>query len=193
MKSCKQCRDAKRRCIYTQHGSSGPSCIRCQHRQLPCSRSRRLAVQPVLAPASSFTKPLDISQKIEDFLADDGSIALLVQEYMYKIHGRPHSIFHAPTLWRDIREGRASKALILSLCAMGAHLSDQPTLKSLRSLLTSESQRLLQADLNRVCLETVQTCILVANLCVANGNSSAEFLFFRTYHPKLARSLYEHG
>lgn len=187
MKSCQQCRDAKRRCVYSQHDSSGPSCIRCLHRQLPCSRSRRLAVQPPIAPASPVTKSPDLSNKIDEFLADDRSVALLVHEYMYKIHGRPHSIFHAATLWRDIREGRASKALILSLCAMGAHLSDEPTLKSLRTLLTAESQRLLQADLDRVCLETVQTCILVANLCVANGNSSAEFLFFRKCHPMLAR------
>lgn len=102
---------------------------------------------------------------------------MLVHEYLSKIHGRPHSIFHA----KDIRDRRASKALIVAICAMGAHVSTQPTLRSLEPLLTAESKRLLQIDLEHVCLENIQTCILVVNLCVAHANPSSEFLFFRKF------------
>ncbi|KUL92275.1 hypothetical protein ZTR_02401 [Talaromyces verruculosus] len=66
---------------------------------------------------------------------------------------------------------------------MGSHVSTQPTLRSLEPLLTAESKRLLQIDLERVCLENIQTCILVANLCVAHENPSSEFLFFRKLSP----------
>lgn len=110
---------------------------------------------------------------------------MLVHEYLSKVHGRPHSIFHAATLWKDIRDKRAGKALILAICAMGAHVSNQPVLRSLEPLLTAETKRLLQIDLERVCLENIQTCILVANLCVAHANQSSEFLFFRRFSPTI--------
>jgi hypothetical protein len=109
------------------------------------------------------------------------SVGLLIHEYLSKIHGRPHSIFHVATLWKDIRDRRASKALVLAICAMGAHVATQPALRSLEPLLTAESKRLLQIDLERVCLENIQTCILVANLCVAHANPSSEFMFFRKF------------
>lgn len=186
MRSCQQCRDAKRKCIPTEGEHSMPSCGRCLRHHLACShsqatrlrRTRLEARQPV---TQSPTELQNLSQRVDDFLSDDGSVTMLVHEYLSKIHGRPHSIFHAATLWRDIRDGRASKALILAICAMGAHVSNQPTLRSLEPMLTTESKRLLQIDIERVCLENIQTCILVANLCVAHANPSSEFLFFREY------------
>ena len=184
MRSCQQCRDAKRKCIPGRDSDSVPSCHRCLRHRLACTHSqvqqlvwtRLKARQPVARPS---TESQSQSKRVEDFLSDDESVEKLVHEYLSKIHGRPHSIFHARSLWRDIRDRRASKALILAICAMGAHVSAQPTLRSLEPQLTAESKRLLQIGLERVCLENIQTCILVANLCVAHANPSSEFLFFR--------------
>jgi hypothetical protein len=186
MKSCQQCRDTKRKCLPSKGSDSSSSCIRCLRLHLECSHSqaRRLvrtrleARQPVAWASAEFQTR---STRVEAFLSDEVSVAVLVHEYLSKIHGRPHSIFHAATLWKDIRDQRASKALVLAICAMGAHVSTQPTLRSLEPLLTAESKRLLQIDLERVCLENIQTCILVANLCVAHANPSSEFLFFRKF------------
>jgi hypothetical protein len=184
MRSCQQCREAKRKCI--RNGStSSPPCNRCLRHNLACSHSqaKRLvqtcleARQPIAPPS----RELSQSMRGDDFLSNDGSVAELVHEYLFKIHGRPHSIFHASTLWKDTRDRRASKALILAICAMGAHVSTQPNLRSFEPLLTAESKRLLQVDLERVCLENIQTCILMANLCVAYANPSSEFLFFRKF------------
>ncbi|KAJ5613446.1 hypothetical protein N7510_006640 [Penicillium lagena] len=186
MKSCRQCRAAKRRCMLGKGSDSSPSCDRCLRHHLACShsqlkplvRTRLEARHPVTRSSTeSQTRPTSL----DDFLSDDGSVAVLVHEYLSKIHGRPHSIFHAATLWKDIRKRQASKALILAICAMGAHVSNQPGLRSLEPLLTTESKRLLLIDLERVCLENIQTCILVANLCVAHANPSSEFLFFRKF------------
>lgn len=187
MRSCQQCRDAKRKCTPGQDRDSTPSCDRCLRHRLPCSHSQAMrlrrtrleARQPI---AQSVTEPENQSHRVDTFLSDDESVAVLVQEYLSKIHGRPHSIFHATTLWRDIRARRVSKALLLAICAMGAHVSTQPTLQSLGPILTAESKRLLKMDLERVSLDNIQTCILVANLCVAHANPSSEFLFFREYH-----------
>jgi hypothetical protein len=98
-----------------------------------------------------------------------------------KIHDRPHSIFHSSTLWSKIRQKSVSRALLLAICATGAHLSNQPTVRSLIPLLTAECKRLLQNSMEQICLENIQTCILVANLCAAHANPSSEFLFFRMY------------
>jgi hypothetical protein len=180
MRSCQQCREAKRRCIPGRLNAPSPPCSRCLRHHLPCSHSRverlvrtRLEARPLIPPSSS--EP----QSVDDFLSDDDAVTELVHEYLSKIHGRPHSIFHAATLWKDIRDRRASKALILAICAMGAHVSTRPTLRAFEPLLTAESKRLLQIDLEKVSLENIQTCILVANLCVAHANPSSEFLFFR--------------
>ncbi|KAE8414548.1 hypothetical protein BDV36DRAFT_311748 [Aspergillus pseudocaelatus] len=176
---------AREMCVLAKESGSEQSsspCTRCLRRDLPCSRSqakladtRKLQARPNL-PAESQNG----SNRLEGFLSDAKSVELLVQEYLSKIHGRPHCIFHTATLWRDIRNRRIGKALLLAICAMGAHVSSRPNLRSLQSLLTTEAKRLLQMDLERVCLENVQTCILVANLCVAHANPSSEFLFFRT-------------
>ncbi|GIJ81572.1 hypothetical protein Asppvi_000071 [Aspergillus pseudoviridinutans] len=185
MRSCRQCRDAKRKCIPGKGSALSAPCDRCQLHRLPCSHSQanllRTRTLNARRPGSqSPTESQTRAKRVDDFLADDGSVAVLVHEYLSKIHGRPHSIFHDATLWRDIRGRQASRALILAICAMGAHVSNHPTLRALEPLLTAESKRLLQIDLEHVCLANIQTCILVANLCVAHANPSSEFLFFRT-------------
>lgn len=186
MRSCQQCRDAKRKCIPGNGTDCVPSCNRCLRNHLACSHLqtkivKRRTLEARQPLARSPTELQTRSCRVDNFLSDDGSVAVLVHEYLSKIHGRPHSIFHAATLWEDIRNQRAGKALILAICAMGAHVSTQPTLRSLEPLLTAESKRLLKIDLERVCLENIQTCILVANLCVAHANPSSEFLFFRKF------------
>jgi hypothetical protein len=194
MRSCQHCRNAKRKCIPGQDRDSTPSCDRCLRHHLACShsqatrrrRARLEARQPVV---QSGTEPENQSQSADAFLSDDGSVAVLVQEYLSKIHGRPHSIFHTATLWKTIRARRVSKALLLAICAMGAHVSTQPTLRSLEPILTAESKRLLRIDLERVCLDNIQTCVLVANLCVAHANPSSEFLFFREYFSRSSHTL----
>ncbi|KAH8692576.1 hypothetical protein BGW36DRAFT_436274 [Talaromyces proteolyticus] len=182
MKSCQQCRHAKRKCVPSKATNLLHPCNRCLRRHLVCSRSqpqlagtRRLGARRSQSPASQSRR-----NAVDDFLADEDAVVDLVHEYLSKIHDRPHSIFHTATLWNDIRQQRLSKALLLAICAMGAHVSSRPTAQSLEPLLTAESKRLLQIDIERVCLENIQTCILVANLCVAHANPSSEFLFFRT-------------
>lgn len=186
MRSCQQCREAKRKCIPGLGTDSVPSCNRCLRHHLACShlQTKIVKTRTLEARQPRARSPTELqtqSFRVENFLSDDESVAVLVHEYLSKIHGRPHSIFHTATLWEDIRNRRASKALILAICAMGAHVTTQPTLRSLQPLLTAESKRLLKIDLERVCLENIQTCILVANLCVAHANPSSEFLFFRKF------------
>jgi hypothetical protein len=43
-----------------------------------------------------------------------------------------------------------------------------------------ESKRELKAGLEDICLANVQACIIVGNLCGAEGNNDSEALFFGT-------------
>lgn len=44
-----------------------------------------------------------------------------------------------------------------------------------------ESKRRLLADLENICVENVQCCVLIANLCAAHLNPTSEALYFRWY------------
>lgn len=103
----------------------------------------------------------------------------LVSHYLSKIHDRPHSLFHPSTLRENIHNGHVSQALLFAICAMGSRFSRDPQIRLLESQLIFESKRLLKADLENICLENIQTCVLVANLCAAHSDTSTEALFFR--------------
>ena len=45
-------------------------------------------------------------------------------------------------------------------------------------MFSLEAKRLVKADLENICLENVQACILVGNICLAESNPDAESLYF---------------
>jgi hypothetical protein len=45
-------------------------------------------------------------------------------------------------------------------------------------VFSSEAKRLVKADLENICLENVQACILVGNICLAESNPDSESLYF---------------
>jgi hypothetical protein len=105
--------------------------------------------------------------------------ARLVHHYLDKVHNRPHSLFYPTKLRKEVQDGSINEALLLAICCMGARFDDDPQVRSLENSLMDESKRLLLGDLENVCFEEVQTCILVANLAAAHLNPSSESLFFR--------------
>lgn len=128
-----------------------------------CESSRR--VRRELSKQSG----IDLSDKIS---------VELVDHYIDKIHDRPHSLFHAPTLRGDARRRSVSRGLMLVLCSMGCRFSSNKVIRSFESSLTAESKRIVQADLENICVENIPACILIANICAANANPWSEALFF---------------
>lgn len=105
----------------------------------------------------------------------------LVDHYIDKIHDRPHSLFHLPTLRENVQSQSINEPLLLAICSLGSRLSKRPDIRSLEPQLTYKAKSLILADLENICLENIQTCILVANICGANGSPSSEALFFREF------------
>ncbi|VUC33639.1 unnamed protein product [Clonostachys rosea] len=175
LKSCHECRRSKRKCTR-RSGQIGESCDHCQVKNLKCTASlanvppRGHALLPKLNPTphqeSSINVPVDVAARLTDY-------------YLTKLHNRPHSLFHPATLKKQIQDGSINKALLLSICSMGARFDTDNKIRSLEDTYSNESKRLLLADLENICIENVQTCILIANLYAAHLNPSSEALFFR--------------
>lgn len=179
-KACHECRRTKRRCTR-RSGQVGDSCDQCQMKSLKCTASlanvpaRTHALLPNPSPTrhqdTSIDVPVDVAIRLVDY-------------YLTKLHNRPHSLFHPATLKKQVQNGSVNKALLLSICSMGARFDADDDVRSLESTYNNESKRLLLADLENICIENVQTCILIANLYAAHLNPSSEALFFRKLHQR---------
>lgn len=178
-KACYGCRQSKRKCTR-RSGRVGDACDQCQARNLKCAGSltnapaRRLPLLP--RSESPLEATLNNSVDVTNVTID---VAVrLVDSYLTKLHNRPHSLFHPVTLREKVRDGSINKPLLLAICSMGARFDDDE-IRSLENNYMDESKRLLLADLERICIENAQTCILLANLYAAHLNPSSEALFFR--------------
>lgn len=191
--ACGQCRRAKRRCNRTELSGG---CAPCQQRQLICEEKPQVQLmgQRTLVPRS-FTAASILRQSPQQpepqigprLDISRGTAIELVDHYLDKFHGRPHSIFHPATLRSSVHNGSLKEVLLYAICAIGCKFSGNPETRVRGSGLAAESKRLLQADISNICLENIQACILVAMLSVGHGDSASEALFFRTYTLTVAR------
>ncbi|CAG9953260.1 unnamed protein product [Clonostachys rosea f. rosea IK726] len=187
-KSCRQCRQSKRKC--TRKGPGEP-CDTCQQRRLRCDgqmRSRSTANAP-LTPSVTWKDPRSFrtqSHSEEETLSglSHGIIVELVGHYLRAIHDKSHSLFHPPTLYSQVQDGSTGKALLYAICAIGSKFSGNPDARALGPCLAAKSKQLLLADLENICLENLQTCILVATLCAGGiAHSMADIIDLDTPTP----------
>lgn len=192
-RACPQCRESKRKCIRP---GPGEPCRSCQQRNLQCGSQLRRPTPSNTRPVSNEEHPTQPGGQDEHTspinLPWDTTVDL-VENYLKKVHDQPHSIFHPPTLRVQLRNGSLDEAMLCAICAIGAKFSSNPDRRSLEASLTTEAKRLLQADLENVCLANIQTCILVATLSAGNCQTSSEALFVRKFFyyefgPKCDRS-----
>lgn len=174
-KACQQCREGRRKCVARQPDVACEACLR---RNASCSLTRK-AAKDSLVPlrAGPATNPED-----QDILGmKQVDVEHLVSLYLQKVHHRPHSLFHPSTLTADVHSRTTKRALVFAICAMGCMFSDDRSVWTLQGSLIAESKRSLKADLEDICIENIQTCILIANLCEWEGNRSSEALYFRKH------------
>lgn len=180
--ACAQCRSTKRRCAPAQNASK---CNQCSRRDLECSFEQLARVRSkdaVLIPSASSTphETQSTPGAEDDPFTRYGQEAItsMVHTYIYLIHDRPHSLFHVGTLWRDLSNRTIPLPLLLSLCAFGSRLSTTLAVRLLSPELTSWAKKSLQYHLEDISLETVQACILIANICAAELDPNLEVLYF---------------
>ncbi|KAH7134145.1 hypothetical protein EDB81DRAFT_726057 [Dactylonectria macrodidyma] len=186
-RACRQCRESKRKCLRPNQ-SLGDPCEPCRKRKLHCAG---LLARSPSSPQSLLPKPsaeltgkdengaaVTVTQAPSSDISTDVAI-LLVDYYLDKLHYRPHTLFHPPTLRKQVRDGLVNKALLLAICSMGSRFAEDEDIRSLEIPWMDESKQLLLADLESKGVENIQTGILIANLCAAHLNPSSEALFFR--------------
>lgn len=181
-KACYGCRQSKRKCTR-RSGRVGDACDQCQAKNLKCAGSLTTrsapARPPPLLPRSGSPPETTLDSSVD--VTIDVAVRL-VDFYLTKLHNRPHSLFHPVTLRAKVQDGSINKALLLAICSMGARFDEDDQIRFLENSYMNESKRLMLADLERICVENAQTCILLANLYAAHLNPSSEALFFRKCH-----------
>lgn len=184
-KSCRQCRESKRKCTRRHPGAA---CDACQQRHLKCSGQMRPRhpVNPPLLPQvasreekQSHSHPRGFSGEESIPQLSHGMAVELVDHYLRAIHDKSHSLFHPPTLRSQVESGLLGNALLYAICAIGSKFSANPDARALGPFLSARSKQLLQADLENICLENIQICILVAMTSAGNCNRGTEALFMR--------------
>lgn len=105
----------------------------------------------------------------------------LVELYLEEIHDRTQSIFHAVTLRAKVKQQDISNALLYAICAMGSKFWANPERAGFELRLTEAAKRLLHADLENICVENIQTCMILANLCAGNCFIQSQALYLRKW------------
>ncbi|KAH7006928.1 fungal-specific transcription factor domain-containing protein [Ilyonectria destructans] len=183
-RACRQCRESKRRCVRHSH-QVGEPCEPCQRRNLVCAGSRTIGRSQSLLPKADEPQSQEVipeptaSPKPPCPCVPTHVAVRLVDHYLNKLHNRPHSLFHPAKLRMQVRDGSVNQALLLAICSMASRFDDDEEIRLLEKRLMDESKSKLLADLENICIENIQTCILIANLYAAHLKPSSEALFFR--------------
>lgn len=168
----------KRKCTTV----TSDGCIECVRQKQSCSFSPKKVLQDVVRPTTSidttFKHRIRFTAMGDTVALSEAGVTDLVHTYLTLIHDRPHSLFHKASLWNDIRQRTISPQLLYSICSLGCSLSKDAETHALNKPFSLEAKRLLQADLENVCLENIQTLILLANICAAELCPSSETLYF---------------
>ncbi|KAH7150311.1 fungal-specific transcription factor domain-containing protein [Dactylonectria estremocensis] len=186
-RACQQCRESKRKCLRPNQ-TIGDPCEPCRKRKLPCTSllarsptsSQSLLPKPTVGLIGRHEDgaPVAMARAPTSDISVDVAV-LLVDFVLDKLHNRPYTLFHPLKLRKQVRDGSVNKALLLAICSMGSRFAEDEDIRLLEIHWMNESKRLLLADLESQCVENIQTCVLIANLCSAHLNPSSEALFFR--------------
>ncbi|KAJ5684271.1 uncharacterized protein N7477_000616 [Penicillium maclennaniae] len=102
----------------------------------------------------------------------------LVDLYFRFIHDKPHTLFHPTLLRKRIREDEVGIALLYCIMALAARFSDHAEIRQMTKSLYLAAKHLTKQQIEVVCLDNIHACILVGNLCGAEGEIEAEAIFF---------------
>lgn len=176
-RACPQCRESKRKCI---RAGPGEPCAPCHQRRLKCGGRLQL---PSTAATSRKEEEKEKKKGKEGTAVTPNvpweTIVELVEIYLDKLHDRPHSIFHPATLREQLRDHSLCGTLLYSICAIASKFSSYPDRHGLEMTMTAEAKRRLKADLENVCIENIQACILLSTLSAGNCETSSAALFTR--------------
>ncbi|OBT92151.2 hypothetical protein VE01_10043 [Pseudogymnoascus verrucosus] len=166
-KACEHCRKGKRRCDIW----SGPTaCSSCVHRNLPCSRvPPKTTISPQSTKSPSPLNQDDIPKNVAE---------TLTELYLRYMHDKPHALFHEPSIREAVANGSVAPVVLFSILGLGARFSDDAEIRSQAPSFTEAAKRHLKSDLEHSCVENIQACILIGNICLGDSDPDAESIYF---------------
>ncbi|KAL5601529.1 hypothetical protein FOBRF1_009062 [Fusarium oxysporum] len=102
----------------------------------------------------------------------------LVDLYFRFIHDSPHSLFHEPTFKTSAAQGTVSKPVLLAMLGLSARFATEPDIVARGPMYRAQATAALKEDLEHICIENIQACILVGNNFFGEGDADAESLYF---------------
>ncbi|KAF4448405.1 hypothetical protein F53441_8213 [Fusarium austroafricanum] len=102
----------------------------------------------------------------------------LVNLYFRYIHDSPHSLFHEPTFKASVADGTVSKPVLLAMMGLSARFASLPEIVARGPMYRAQACTALKEDLEHICIENIQACILVGNNFFGDSNADAESLYF---------------
>ncbi|KAH7411186.1 hypothetical protein BKA64DRAFT_662873 [Cadophora sp. MPI-SDFR-AT-0126] len=183
MQPCIQCRKAKRRCVAV---GGHRACLLCVQRRRSCSRlaapqpssgAATAAVTVTAGPLLAPTSECSPSSLLVDLVSPEIVVAL-VDLYIRYMHDKPHALFHEPTLRESAVNGSISQVVLLSILGLAARFSEDTEIQLRGPKFAEAAKTLLKADLEHACIENIQACILIGNICLGDSDPDAESLYF---------------
>ncbi|KAL2068486.1 hypothetical protein VTL71DRAFT_16584 [Oculimacula yallundae] len=193
--ACRNCRIRKRRCLPCPSTDDG-CCQLCAQQSTSCSltRSNPIAAGPnhPIIPAdnplsSCLPQPRDIntlatssSTRQEWRLPQRLLLRELVELYFCYIHDGPHTLFHEPTFLSGLELGRIPDFVLFAVISLSTRFSTNDYFhgdaRSYALVYAAAAIELLQKEMVRPSLESIQACILISQHLGGEGDVEAKHI-----------------
>ncbi|PVH84960.1 hypothetical protein DL98DRAFT_568590 [Cadophora sp. DSE1049] len=186
--ACRNCRLRKRKCLPIPGEDSG-CCQLCRDQALPCSLTITSNKNRRIVPANNTTSPVNSeviaspknpSNDPASLLPPKPVLNELVDLYFRLIHDGPHTLFHEPTFVSNLASNSVPAGLVFAVIALSARFSTnnhfRDDAQGYARAYAAASLELLQKEMIRPTLETVQGYILISQHLGGEGDAKAKHI-----------------
>ncbi|KFY06982.1 hypothetical protein V492_07560 [Pseudogymnoascus sp. VKM F-4246] len=94
------------------------------------------------------------------------------------MHDKPHALFHEPSLREAVASGSVAEVVLFGILGLAARFSDDAEIRNQAPSFTEAAKCYLKSNLEHSCVENIQACILIGNICLGDSDPDAESIYF---------------
>jgi hypothetical protein len=181
--ACVACRSRRRKCEVT---NPNERCVYCAKRDVPCSFELPAGIPTGLwndgptSPTSS-DHGLKRWQTPSTSLPPRQTCIDVTKLYFQYIHDTFHSLFHPPSVIKEVEDGTIPKILLLGIISLAARFSNDSFFANIDPRARGrpyahEAEQLL--NLREISLTTIQAAVIIGCFCVTEGDPEAEGIYY---------------
>lgn len=101
--------------------------------------------------------------------------------YFQYCHDTFHSLFHPPSVIKEVEDGTIAKLLLMGIISLGARFSNDPFFAATDPRVrgrpyAQEAEQLL--NLREISVTTIQAAVMIGLFCVTEGDPEAEAIYY---------------